>query len=328
MSAIKIISSLLFVSSSAMAAVFDVPVEPGDKLIIKGMNAQVMFSGKSGANALKISGAEKEGTEGTYVAEKKNGVITVQMKELSGKKAWQGALKTGVLPEVKLSFQGKPLPTEVYLKSGQVTSQAWNQAMKVNLTEGKVSITDSKGDVGIFLQKGTISISGHQGNLNYDLYSGTGSVKNAEGRLKINQFAGTLAIEKMKGSLGLSSSQATVSVVQGNGTIDFDAVKGNVAFKGFQGRMEGNSLASKVTADLTLDSELDVRTKTGDVSVTTASAGAYDLNLLTVEGEITVPGTIRVIKLSSEKSARGKLRGDATRGSVFVRSQEGAISVK
>lgn len=327
MSAIHIISTLFFVSFAATAATFDVPVVAGDRLVIHGLNAQVSFQGKAG-EVLKISGAEKVGTEGLYLIEKRDGVISIKMKEFDGKKAWLGALRPGVVPSAKLEITGSSVPTEVYLKSGQVTVKNWQQNLKVNVTEGKVLAQDTKGELGVYLQKGDAQISNHQGNLNYDLYSGTGSVKSVDGRLRVNQFEGSLNIEKMKGSLQLSSVKSSVNVLQGTGNVEFDSQKGTINLKGFQGRIEGKTQDSKVVADLTLDSELDVKTKSGNVSVTTPASGAFDLNLLTVEGEIQVPGTLRVMKLSSEKSVRGKLRSDASRGSVFVRSQEGTISVK
>ena len=327
MSAIQIIASLVLFSSTAFATAFDVPVQTGDRLILNGLNAQVTFVGK-GTESLKVSGAEKEGSEGTYVIEKRNGIISIKMKEFDGKKAWLGALKSGVVPTVKIEITGPSVPSEVYLKSGQVIAKQWTQSLKINLTVGKVSTSDTKGELSIFLQKGDVQVSSHQGQIAYDLYSGSGSLKNLEGRLKVNQFEGALAVEKMKGSLNLASSKATVSILQGSGNIEFDAQKGSVTLKGFQGRVEGKSQDSKIVADMTLDSEFDVKTKSGNVAISTPAAGAFDLNLLTVEGEIQVPGTLRVNKLSSEKSVRGKLRSDASRGSIFVRSQEGTISVK
>lgn len=327
MSAIQIIASLVLFSSTAFATSFDVPVQAGDRLTINGLNAQVTFVGKAG-ESLKVSGVEKEGSEGTYVIEKRNGVISIKMKDFDGKKAWLGALRAGVVPTAKIEITGPSVPSEVYLKSGIVNAKQWTQGLKINLTDGKVSTSDTKGELSIYLQKGDIQVASHEGQIAYDLYSGNGSLKGLEGRLKVNQFDGSLTVERMKGSLNLTSSKSTVSVLQGSGNIEFDAQKGSITFKGFQGRVEGKSQDSKIVADMTLDSEFDVKTKSGNVAISTPAAGAFDLNLLTVEGEIQVPGTLRVIKLSSEKSVRGKLRSDASRGSIFVRSQEGTISVK
>jgi hypothetical protein len=50
--------------------------------------------------------------------------------------------------------------------------------------------------------------------------------------------------------------------------------------------------------------------------------------LFTVDGEIFVPKELKVNRLSSEKSVRGRLRGEAQRGSIVVRSQEATILVK
>ena len=71
-----------------------------------------------------------------------------------------------------------------------------------------------------------------------------------------------------------------------------------------------------------------MKAKAGKVNITPPAASGASVNLFTVDGEIFVPKELKVNRLSSEKSVRGRLRGEAQRGSIVVRSQEATILVK
>ena len=96
----------------------------------------------------------------------------------------------------------------------------------------------------------------------------------------------------------------------------------------FQGRLEGQNQEGTVTIQMAMDSEVDVKAKAGKVNITPPAASGASVNLFTVDGEIFVPKELKVNRLSSEKSVRGRLRGEAQRGSIVVRSQEATILVK
>jgi hypothetical protein len=142
------------------------------------------------------------------------------------------------------------------------------------------------------------------------------------------QFSGQLQSEKVRGVMIVAAQQSTSKINQGAGTLQFENGKGVFSVVGFQGRVEGQNQEGAVSVNVPLEGEVDVRSKSGRVSIQLPPASGASLNLLTTEGEIVVPGELKVVKQSTEKSVRGRLRGDAQKATVFVRSQDGTISVK
>lgn len=326
MSAIGFILAQFFLQS-AMGASFEVPVAEGNRLVLKGLEAQVQFVGQVG-NSMKVNGVDESGAEGTYTLSKSGNVIEIKMNEYSGKRSWLSLLPKSFALTKKIEITGPALPTEVHLRGGTVVAQKWSKDLKVSLTQGRVSVANGLGTVRIYVQKGDISVQDHAGKVEADAYNGTMSLRNIQGDVDASLFAGQLQIEKMRGLLTLATQQSSSKINQSTGTIQFENGKGSLNIQGFQGRMEGQNQEGAVTIGMTLDSEVDVKSKSGRVNIQVPPGSGVALNLLTFEGEITVPSELKVTKLSAEKSVRGRLRGDAQRGAIFVRSQDGTISVK
>lgn len=326
MSAISFILAHL-VFQPVMAATFDVPVSEGDRLVLRGLEAQVQMVAQPGA-ALRVSGVEQSGAEGVFIIEKKNNIIEVRMNEYSGKRTWLNILPKANTQLKKIEITGPALPAEVQLRGGSVVAQKWNKDLKVSLTQGRVAALNGAGTLQVYVQKGDVSVSDHLGKVEADSYSGSMTLKNIQGDVEASLFSGQMNIEKVRGFLTVSAQQSAAKVNQSNGTIQFESGKGSLNIQGFQGRIEGQNQDAAITIGMTLDSEVDVKSKSGKVSIQTPPGSGASLNLMTVEGEIVVPSELRVTKLSAEKSVRGRLRGDAPRGSIFVRSQDGTISVK
>lgn len=328
MSAIRtILAHLLFLPFPVLASVSEISVSPGDRLVLKGLDAQVQLVAQGG-NSLKVSGLDVSGGEGAFVLEKKDNLIEIRMNEFNGRKTWLNLLPKASSQVKKIEISGAALPTEIHLHGGSVVAQKWNKDLKVSMTQGRVAALNGAGSVQIYLQKGEVSVLDHVGKVSADSYSGNMALRNIQGDVEASLFAGQMQVEKVRGFLTLSAPQSAAKVNQGNGTLQFESGKGSLIVQGFQGRIEGQSQDGPVSVTMPLDSEVDIKTKSGKVTVQTPAGSGATLNLMTVEGEISVPSELRVTKLSAEKSVRGRLRGDAPRGSVFVRSQEGTISVK
>ncbi|WP_413612193.1 DUF4097 family beta strand repeat-containing protein [Bdellovibrio sp. HCB-110] len=331
MSAISfILAHLLF--NPVMAATYEVPVAEGDRLVLKGLEAHLQISGQVGGqsvgNSLKVSGVEESGTEGVFVVTKKDNIIEVKMNEYSGKRSWLNILPKASSQMKKIEIWGPSIPTEIQLRGGSVVAQKWSKDLKVSLTQGRVNSLSGAGSLQVYVQKGDVNIQDHTGKVEADSYNGSMALKNIQGDVDASLFAGQLNIEKVRGFLSLSTQQSNSKVNMSSGTIQFENGKGSLNIQTFQGRMEGQNQEGAVTIAMALDSEVDVKTKSGKVSVQAPPSSGASLNLLTTEGEILVPSEIKVTKLSAEKSVRARLRGDAQRGSIFVRSQDGTISVK
>jgi hypothetical protein len=321
----------LFLAQNSFAATFDVPVKEGDRLVIKGLEAQVQLVSQPGA-ALRVSGVEEDRVEGGYTVEKKGNVIQISMVEPSGKRNWMAQVSKPSNPlsaQVrKIEITGVNIPAEIHLRSGVVTAQRWGKDLKATLIQGRFTSLGGKGTLQVSLQKGDVNIQEHTGKVVSDVYSGNVALKDITGDVETSLFSGVLGAEKLKGFSELTIQQATAKVNQSVGTLQFENGKGSLTVQGQQGRIEGQNAEGNVSITMNLDSEVDVRGKAGRVTVQSAANSGATVNLFTVDGDIFVPKELRVVKLSSEKSVRGKLRGESARGNIFVRGQETSIVVK
>lgn len=325
MSAISFILPLLV--SSAFAGVVEIPVTKGDRVVLKGFEAQVQMVGQPGA-PLKINGVESNSTEGVYTVSKRDNVIEIKMNEFSGKKSWADVLPRASSQLKRIEISGEPVPAEIHLRGGSIVAQKWTRDLKMSMTQGRVNVSNGAGALSITVQKGDITVADHNGAVMTDSYAGNTALRNIQGDVNATQFGGQLQSEKVRGVMTLATQTSTSKINQGSGTLQFENGKGAFTVVGFQGRVEGTNQEGAVSVNVPLEGEVDVRSKSGRVSIQLPPASGASLNLLTTEGEIVVPGELKVTRLSSEKSVRGRLRGDAQKATVFVRSQEGTISVK
>ena len=327
MSAIGLILTQLLLPP-AFAAAFLAPAQEGDHLVIKGLDAQIQLIAVPGSNALKVSGIEETAGEGAYVVTKKNNIIEIKMNEYDGKHAWMNILAKPAGHMRKIEISGLALPTEVQLHGGGVTAQKWSKDLKVSMTQGHIVSNGGNGSIDTYVQKGDILILDHTGKINADVYAGNLTIKNAQGDIDASLFTGPLLIEKSHGFCTVQSQIGPAKIAQGTGTLQIENGKGTFAVESYAGRIDGQNQDGTISVKMVLDSEVDIKSKAGKVQVQAAPSSGASVNLLTVEGDIFVPAELKVNKISSEKSVRGRLRGEGQRGSIFVRSQDGTIVVK
>jgi len=318
----------VFLTSTAFAVGFEVPLKEGDTLLLKGFEAQVQITAQPGANGLKIFGPEQNQKEGAYVIEKKGHQIEIHINEYENKKEWTTLIPKASTQMRKIEISGPPIPVEVHLFGGSVTSTRWSKEMKVSLTTGRFLSTGGSGSLQVYLQKGDITVTDHNGKVVADSYAGNMTLKNIQGDVEASLFSGLLQIEKAHGFLTLSTQQATGKLSQSSGSVQFENGKGNLNIQTFQGRIEGQSNDGNVTVAMGADSEVDIKAKAGRINVHAPPNSGASVNLQTVDGDIFVPTELRVNVLSSEKNVRGRLHGEAQGGSIVVRNQEGSIVVK
>lgn len=310
------------------AASFAVPVQEGDRLVFKGLDAQVQLVATPGSSALKVSGLDETPAEGAYMISRKDNIIEIRMTEYEGKKAWMNILSKSSAKARKIEISGAPVMAEIQLRGGSVVAQKWSKDLKISLTHGRVSSVGGSGTLQVYVQKGEVNVQDHGGRVSADSYTGTMALKDIQGDVEASLFSGPVILEKVRGFSTLTSQVGPAKVAQGSGTLQFENGKGSLSVQGFQGRIDGQNQDGAVNIQMTLDSEVDIKSKAGRIQVQATPGSGASVNLFTVDGDIFVPNELRVNKLSSEKSVRGRLRGESQRSSIFVRSQDGSIIVK
>lgn len=323
----KVLPLILLFSSASFAAQFEVPLKEGDRIVVRGLSAQVVLTGQGGST-IRITGPEEGSQAGRYVVQKRDQVIEVQMNEFGSKKEYRDALAKPGAYNRKIEISGASVPVEIHLRDGSVTLQKWTKETNINLVQGKVVSVNGSGTLQAHVQKGEISVSDHNGKVVTDTYNAAVNLRNLSGDIESQSFAGNLVLDKVKGFASVNSQQANVKVTQSSGTLQFENGKGPIAIQTFQGRIEGQTGEGAVTLSFLAESELNLKAKSGRIQIQSPANSGASVNLTTVDGDISVPKELRVNRMGAEKNVRGRLRGEAQKGSIFVRSQEGSISLR
>jgi DUF4097 and DUF4098 domain-containing protein YvlB len=321
----NIILTLIMIQSSlSFAGVVEVPLEGLQRLVLKGWDAQVTFTGTPSKN-LRISGVDDVLTPGLYIVEKKGGVLEVHMNEWTSKVDWkEQALKK---QRKVLEISGGALPIDVYLKEGVVQLTRWSKEARVTMAQGKVASADAQGPLDINLHNGDINIQQHSGKLKVEQYQGNITIRQFQGDLDLVAFGSPVLIEKSKGLMNLNTQNSPTRVVQSSGTLQLENGRGVINIQQFQGRLEGSTQEGSITATVQADSEVHLRSQSGRVQLQLPPASGAALNLLSQEGDIYVPNG-KVNRSATERSFRGRLSGDTQKVSVTVRTQEAPIVIK
>ncbi|HRO67626.1 MAG TPA: DUF4097 family beta strand repeat-containing protein, partial [Pseudobdellovibrionaceae bacterium] len=302
----------------------DVPVGANDKIILKGMNAQVSYSVQPGTPSVRVNGLEEAG----WTWEKSENRIHLLGPQADSRRGLEEQLRTPGKRAV-VEIVGASAPVEIHLRDGVVNLNKGSHEATVTLRNGKVTALGRSGSLKAQVMKGEVFVSDGSGRVDIDVYQGQLTLRNlspVEGEAYL--FGGQLLVDTVKGTLAVTTSESTAKVQKFNGTLVVENGKGAWTGTALQGRVEGSSAEGSISLQLIGETDVSFKAQSGRVSVQLPKASGASLNLQTREGEISVPSEVRVNRGHLEKSVRGRLRGEAGRFNVMVRSQEGGIVVR
>ncbi len=318
---------LSLITGNLWAGVVEVPSDGVQRLVIKGLDANIVVTSQPQARAIRINGVEDVLTPGLYIAEKKGSTVEVHLNEWVSKSDWKAHVGIKrVRPTIEIS--GFPVATEIYLREGQVALSKLSKEARVVLVHGKVSSTDSSGPVEIFLHLGDVIVQNQTGRTKIDQYQGSTTIRNLQADMDLSAFNSNVNIEKFRGFLSLNTQNSPTKIIQSGGTVQLENGKGAIVVQQFQGRLDGSTQEGPLNIILLADSETHLRSQSGRVQIQLPAASGAALNLISSEGDILIPEGLKINRAAAEKSFRGRLRGDSQKVAVTVRSQEGVIHIK
>jgi DUF4097 and DUF4098 domain-containing protein YvlB len=248
----------------------------------------------------------------------KDGIVEVRAAEKTGNKK--------AASKVDISLPAGII--ELHAQEGSIILQKHKGDMLLHLQKGKILIKDNVGQANLHAQKGDIQVLSHQGKLIVDSYMAGITIKDLIGDLELQNFGGETHLEKDKGFLNLNIGQGAAKVLQSSGSLSFELGKGTMTAQLFQGRIDGQTQEGQVNISMASESDLNIKSQSGKVTVqTAANAGSY-INVVSQEGDIYGPSYMKVNRDSGIKILRGRLKGDTQKGSIVVRTQEAAVIIK
>lgn len=305
-----------FLHLQTWAAVSKFAATPTDKLQISLAKAQVTVSkGQDGANiVLQTAGNCRE-----FLTENQSGIIKIYESDLLKPRSENSSCQLQIFVPLLQGIQ-------IHLFEGSLTVQKLGFETLLHLQKGKVNLKETTGNSLVYVQKGEVLIQDCQGQFKVDIAQAQLNVRNLQGDLDAHILSGDLFIEKSKGQLRLNQSQGSGKILNSAGSLQFETNKAVYTVESFGGRIDGQSQEGALQLKLVADFDAHIKTTTARSSVQVPKGML--INALTQEGELIAPTGMSTAKEGSSKSLRGRVPGDAARGSVTLRSQEGGIFLK
>lgn len=328
-SVMRLSSFLVFLLSqslvlSAQAAQFDVPLKGGEKMLINIPQGMLQITANPALKAARIQlNGQAAGEYGVY---NESGVIAIRSKNGISKESFLNAKSEAL--KFPIEIQTPALPLEVHVGEGQVQLSGWNGEAFVQLRKGKILSRSGNGGLIVHNQSGEISVADHRGRLDVDTYKAQLTVKNLTGDADLENFSGENNVEKANGFISVSQDQGSTKINSSSGTLKFNIGKATLSSQAFGGRVEGQTQEGPVNIVMSADSDVNVKSQSGRVTVHSAKGSAPSLNLASTEGDISGPNYLKVNRESGLKTLRGRMNGESQKGSVFIRSSDGAIVIR
>ena len=161
---------------------------------------------------------------------------------------------------------------------------------------------------------GNQTIEGTHGNV--DLQSGSGDVRLAQisGEIRLQTGSGNVRAREIEGPVRGSAGSGDIELEEnGTGDIDLHTGSGNITARGIQGGFRADAGSGDITADGTMTGAWDIHTGSGNVHIQLPRNVAFDANLSTSSGSLSVDApltmTVQGRVQESRKSVMGKVRG-------------------
>lgn len=313
----------LFLQNLSQASVLELNSKEGQKLFLTGLEANFIFTGvnTSGAvNNLKIQ--MDAAADAEYQIEEGEQSIRITRK----------ADVAGAVDEkkqkAKIEVSGKSIPLEVHLQDGNITVTKNSKDLFLHLQKGRIILKDNQSVVVAHAQKGEISVVEHKGKVILDNLQAQVHLKDIVGDIDLQSYQGDSTLENIKGNLLLHSTNGAAKIIKGSGSLQFEAGKGSIVSQGFQGRIEGQTTEGSVQIQLPAGEDVNLKSVSGKLTVTTVPNSGALVSAVAIDGEIYGPSHLKVFKDGSQKTLKGRMKGENSESSISLRTQDGQIVIK
>jgi len=168
--------------------------------------------------------------------------------------------------------------------------------------------------IGTHSGSGDQIIEGTRGNA--DLQSGSGNIKLARltGEIRLQTGSGDVRAREISGSVRGGAGSGNIELEEaGSGDIDLHTGSGNITARGIQGAFRADAGSGDITAEGTQTGAWGIRTGSGNVHVRLPANAAFDADISTSSGTLSVDApitmTVQGRVQETRKSIIGKVRG-------------------
>jgi hypothetical protein len=157
-------------------------------------------------------------------------------------------------------------------------------------------------------------VEGTRGNA--DLQSGSGNIKLARltGEIRLQTGSGDVRAREISGPVRGGAGSGNIELQEtGSGDVDLHTGSGNITARGIQGAFRADAGSGDITAEGTQTGAWGIRTGSGNVHVRLPANAAFDADISTSSGTLSVDApitmTVQGRVQETRKSIIGKVRG-------------------
>jgi len=172
---------------------------------------------------------------------------------------------------------------------------------------------------------GDQTIEGTHGNA--DVTTGSGDVRltSLTGEIHVQTGSGNVRAHEIAGAVRGGTGSGDVEIEEtGAGDIDLHTGSGNINARGFQGAFRGHTGSGEVTAEGTQSGEWEIQTGSGNVRVRLPGNSAFDADISTSSGSVTVDSPIEMTVQGRVEDTRKSVRGKVHGGGPLLRVRTGS----
>jgi DUF4097 and DUF4098 domain-containing protein YvlB len=178
---------------------------------------------------------------------------------------------------------------------------------------------------------GDLTIEGLQGNI--DLQTGSGDMRLARlnGDMHIETGSGNVRASQVAGPLRARAGSGDIQIEEtAAGDLDIHTGSGNIGVRGVNGGFRAEAGSGDITIEGVSKNGWNVRTGSGNVRLRLPSDAAYDIDLATSSGTITMNQPVTTTVVGRVQEARRSISGKVHGGGpvVAVRTGSGDIHVE
>lgn len=308
-------------------------------LSIVGYGGNVRVLGKKGDDNLKIE-VEKESPEAMdgdirqlqeqwafgYTLD--NGHLKLEIKEPSDKEGLLKVFAQKKSPNFNIVISGAPVNLEVFWHNGSVKISNWTKSIMHVQQKGRVEWMNLTGEKNsLYLRSGNMSLSQIKGRVKIESYNASQNLSEIEGVLDMDNFMGPLVVQSSQASLNLRQQKGYAEFKNIEGDIQYELGEASLKVLNLKGNLNGKAESGSLVAEIQESPNIRVRSVDGPITLGVKKSSAR-VNIGSVKGQLIAPSYLKKQQWSTIKTLSGRLRGNGSGGSVYVRTESANIRIR
>ena len=194
--------------------------------------------------------------------------------------------------------------------------------IKFSTASGNLSVTGPVGRVKASTASGDIEIVDAKGDMDVSTASGEVLLRNVAGEKEVSTASGDIRIENSNDDIDLSTASGRIEASGIAGDAKMSTASGEIDVTDSKGAFALSCASGEITAKgITIEGESRFSTASGSVMIILAEASAYDINMSTASGDVTLDYNGKPVKGYFEFEAR-KRRGHISSPIDFENEEE------